>query len=85
VRRHDHDIVADGRRRFGEAREATPAERSVVTVACPHPNCGRVATAAAPDAETELTVTRSAALFGDYEEVPCPAGHKVFVHHCETS
>ena len=69
---------------FREIRERIAEDRNVVVVTCPHPNCEQVANTTAPDAGTELTVTRSAALFGDYERVRCPEGHKVFVHRCET-
>ena len=78
--RYAHDADID----FRETRGVIPEDRSVVAVTCPHPNCERVANTTAPDAGTELTVTRSAALFGDYERVRCPEGHKVFVHRCKT-
>lgn len=58
-------------------------DQNSVGVTCPHPGCEETASAPAPDAETEMTVTRRTALIGDYENVRCPAGHSVFVHYCE--
>lgn len=68
-----------------EARQAVSETQNLVEVTCPHPDCERTATAPAPSTEREITVTRSATLFGDYERVRCPEGHKIFVHYCETS
>lgn len=57
-------------------------DQSLVDVVCPHPGCEENAFAPAPRAEKKITVTRSAALFGDYSKVHCPEGHKAFVHYC---
>ncbi|WP_228842317.1 hypothetical protein [Halococcus agarilyticus] len=72
------------RQALSEARQAALTAQDLVEVTCPHPDCGRTATAPTPDAGREITVTRSAALVGEYEKVHCPAGHKVFVHYCKT-
>jgi hypothetical protein len=73
------------RQTFSGTHRAASGDQNRVEVACPHPDCGRTATAPLPDAGTEITVTRSVALFGDHERVRCPSGHKVFVHYCTTS
>lgn len=80
-----YDEAADDafRQALAEARQAVLEAQDLVEVTCPHPDCERTANTAAPDAGSELTVTRSAALFGDYEKVHCPAGHEVFVHYCK--
>ncbi|WP_049995831.1 hypothetical protein [Halococcus sediminicola] len=68
-----------------EVRQAVLETQDMVEAMCPHPDCGLTTTAPAPDVGTKITVTRSAALFGDYEKMRCPEGHKIFVHYCKTS
>jgi hypothetical protein len=82
--RYDRDADADFQQVLSEVHQADLEAQDLEEVTCPHPGCERTATAPAPDAGREITVTRSAALFGDYERVRCPEGHKVFVHYCET-
>ena len=84
ARIYDQEADDAFRQALSEARQAVLDAQDLVEVTCPHPNCERTATAPAPDAGREITVTRSAALFGDYEKVRCPEEHKVFVHNCET-
>lgn len=80
---YDPNADADSRQTLREVRRVALEDRNLVDVVCPHPGCEETVSATAPDSDMEITVTRSAALFGDYEKVRCPDGHKVFVHHCE--
>lgn len=57
-------------------------EGQTTQVVCPHPGCEESATAPVRAFDGKIVVTRSAALFGEYDRLHCPAGHKVFVHYC---
>jgi hypothetical protein len=72
------------RQALSEVRQAVVEAQDLMEVTCPHPGCEQTATALAPDAGAEITMTRRTALFGDYEKVCCPERHKGFVHYCET-
>jgi hypothetical protein len=80
----DADADAAPRRSRRADGDATAAGRPTTEVACPHPDCGRTATAPAPTAATELRVTRRSSYLGTHEETRCRAGHRVFVHYCRT-
>jgi hypothetical protein len=59
--------------------------RQRVDVACPHPDCGRPTAVEAPEAGTEVRVSRRSSPFDEYETVRCPAGHDVYVYYCRST
>jgi hypothetical protein len=78
------DADAAPRRSRRAEGDATPAGRTATEVTCPHPDCGRTATAPVPTPGAEVRVTRRSSYLGTYEETRCRAGHRVFVHYCRT-
>lgn len=82
--RSGSDANADTPPGPGTERDAVAEGRDQTTVACPHSGCERTATAPVPDVGTKFRVTRRSSYFGEYEEVRCSDGHRVFVHHCRT-
>lgn len=58
--------------------------RGQTTVGCPASDCEQTVTTSIPTAGSEIRVSRRPAYLGDYEEVRCPNGHRLFVHYCRT-
>jgi vacuolar-type H+-ATPase subunit D/Vma8 len=66
---------------LSEACEVASDSRGLMGVACPQVNCEQTAIAPVPDTGVDVTVSREAASFGNYEKVRCPESHEVFVHY----
>lgn len=59
---------------------AATRDQAMETVSCPH--CERETLVSVPDADVDLEVSRSVALYGDHTTVTCPADHKFWVYFC---